>query len=126
MFFNEAQSARMLKHPNVMAIFDAGVDQDRYCIVMEYVYGGTTLDNHISPTQLLSIRTLTDILYQCAMALGYALKKGVIHRDVKPRNILIDDDLDAKITDFGVAIAPHLQEGISPEHTGSPLYLAPE
>ena len=126
MFFNEAQAAGMLKHPNVTAIFDAGVDQDRYYIVMEYVYGGTTLDRFTSSQHLLSIKNLTDILYQCAMALDYAHRKGVIHRDIKPKNILITDDLEAKITDFGVAIVPHLQEGMAPEHAGSPLYMAPE
>lgn len=126
MFFNEAQAAGMLKHPNITAIFDAGVDQDRCYIVMEYVYGGTTLDRFTNSQHLLSIKNLTDILYQCAMALDYAHRKGVIHRDIKPKNILITDDLEAKITDFSVAVVPHLQEGMAPEHAGSPLYMAPE
>ncbi|MFT4581170.1 MAG: serine/threonine protein kinase [Gammaproteobacteria bacterium] len=126
LFFNEAQAAGMLKHPNITAIFDAGVDQDRYYIVMEYVYGGTTLARFSNSEHLLSIKNLTDILYQCAMALDYAHREGVIHRDIKPKNILITDDLEAKITDFGVAIVPHLQEGIDPEHAGSPMYMAPE
>ena len=56
MFFNEAQAAGMSKHPNVTAIFDAGVDQDRYYIVMEYVYGGTTLDRFTNSQHLLSIK----------------------------------------------------------------------
>lgn len=126
MFFNEAQAAGMLKHPNITAIFDAGVDQDRYYIVMEYVHGGTTLEAFTSIGNLLSIKNVTDILYQCAMGLDYAHGKGVIHRDIKPRNILITDNLEAKITDFGVAVVPHLQEGQSAEHAGSPLYMAPE
>ena len=126
MFFNEAQAAGMLKHPNITAIFDAGVDQDRYYIVMEYIHGGTTLDTFTSAENLLSIKNVTDILYQCAMGLDYAHGKGVIHRDIKPRNILITDELEAKITDFGVAVVPHLQEGQSAEHAGSPLYMAPE
>lgn len=126
MFFNEAQAAGMLKHPNITAIFDAGVDQERYYIVMEYIHGGTTLDTFTSVENLLSIKNVTDILYQCAMGLDYAHGKGVIHRDIKPRNILITDELEAKITDFGVAVVPHLQEGQSAEHAGSPLYMAPE
>jgi eukaryotic-like serine/threonine-protein kinase len=126
MFFNEAQAAGMLKHPNITAIFDAGVDQDRYYIVMEYIHGGTTLDNFTHAENLLNIKHVTDILYQCAMALDYAHAKGVIHRDIKPRNILLTEDLEAKITDFGVAVVPHLQEGQSAEHAGSPLYMAPE
>lgn len=126
MFFNEAQAAGMLKHPNITAIFDAGVDQDRYYIVMEYIHGGTTLDTFTSVENLLSVKSITDILYQCAMGLDYAHAKGVIHRDIKPRNILVTDDLEAKITDFGVAVVPHLQEGQAAEHAGSPLYMAPE
>ena len=126
MFFNEAQAAGMLKHPNVTAIFDAGIDQDRYYIVMEYIHGGTTLDNFIDVEDLLSVKNVTDILYQCAMALNYAHGKGVIHRDIKPRNILVTQELEAKITDFGVAVVPHLQEGQAAEHAGSPLYMAPE
>lgn len=126
MFFNEAQAAGMLKHPNVTAIFDAGVDQERYYIVMEYIHGGTTLDNFTRPEHLLSIKSVTDVLYQCAMALNYAHGKGVIHRDIKPRNILVTENLEAKITDFGVAVVPHLQQGEAAEHAGSPLYMAPE
>jgi len=57
LFFNEAQAAGMLKHPNITAIFDAGIDQDRYYIVMEYVYGGTTLDSFTNVEQLLSTKT---------------------------------------------------------------------
>ena len=106
MFFNEAQAAGMLKHPNVTAIFDAGIDQDRYYIVMEYIQGGTTLEKFIDIEDLLSVKNVTDILCQCAMALNYAHGKGVIHRDIKPRNILVTQELEAKITDFGVAVVP--------------------
>ena len=118
MFFNEAQVAGMLKHPNVTAVFDAGVGQDRYYIVIEYVYGGTTLDRFTNSQHLLSIKNLTDVLYQCAMALDYAHRKGVIHLDIKPKNILIADDLEAKITDFDVAVVPHLQEAMAQSTQG--------
>ena len=126
MFCNEAQAAGMLKHPNITAIFDTGIDQERYYIVMEYIRGGTTLDNFTEPEHLLDAKSVTDILYQCAMALNYVHDKGVIHRDIKPRNILVTESLEAKITDFGVAVVPHLQEDHAAEHAGSPLYMAPE
>jgi eukaryotic-like serine/threonine-protein kinase len=126
MFFNEAQTAGLLKHPNITAIYDAGVDSDCYYIVMEYVHGGDTLDRYTEVDDLLPINVITSVLYQCAMALDYAHKKGVVHRDIKPRNILLTEDREAKIGDFGVAVAPSRHAGNSPEHAGSPLYMSPE
>lgn len=126
LFFNEAQTAGLLKHPNITAIYDAGVDRDEYFIVMEYVHGGATLERHTERERLLPVDTVTTVLYQCAMALDYAHKKGVVHRDVKPRNILLTEDHEAKISDFGVAIAGSNADGRAPEHAGSPLYMAPE
>ena len=125
-FFNEAQAAGMLKHPNITTIFDAGVDHEKYYIVMEYVHDGQTLERYTTAETLLPIETVTNILYQCAMALDYAHKKGVIHRDVKPRNILISEQFQAKITDFGVAVVPAMQEGQTAYHAGSPLYMSPQ
>lgn len=125
-FFNEAQTAGLLKHPNITAIYDAGVDRDNYYIVMEYVHGGHTLDRYTRADALLPISEVTSILYQCAMALDYAHKKGVVHRDIKPRNILLTEDHEAKITDFGVAVAPGIAAHAAVEHAGSPLYMAPE
>lgn len=126
LFFNEAQTAGLLKHPNITAIYDAGIDRDRYYIVMEYVHGGETLESHTTADNLLPVKVVTDILYQCAMGLDYAHKKGVIHRDIKPRNILLTTDLEAKITDFGVALAPGISAGHAVKHAGSPLYMSPE
>ncbi|MGE0858748.1 MAG: serine/threonine-protein kinase [Gammaproteobacteria bacterium] len=126
LFFNEAQTAGLLKHPNITAIYDAGVDREHYYIVMEYVHGGDTLDGYTGINELLPLGTVTALLYQCAMALDYAHKKGVVHRDIKPRNILLTEDREAKITDFGVAVAPGLHSRVSPQHAGSPLYMSPE
>ena len=126
LFFNEAQTAGLLKYPNITAIYDAGVDRERYYIVMEYVHGGDTLDRYTDVDDLLPINTVTSVLYQCAMALDYAHKKGVVHRDIKPRNILLTEEREAKIGDFGVAVAPSRHAGSSPEHAGSPLYMSPE
>lgn len=126
LFFNEAQAAGLLKHPNITAIFDAGTDGDLYYIVMEYVHGGTTLEQFCHPGTLLPIKEAVAIVYRCAVALDYAHRKGVIHRDVKPRNILITDEQDVKISDFGIAVMPgDTQPGFA-EHAGSPLYMSPE
>ena len=126
LFFNEAQTAGLLKHPNITSIYDAGIDRTRYYIVMEYVHGGDTLDRHTGVDELLPLATVTALLYQCAMALDYAHKKGVVHRDIKPRNILLTEDREAKITDFGVAVAVGRLGPGSPQHAGSPLYMSPE
>ena len=116
LFFNEAQTAGLLKHPNITSIYDAGVDRDNYYIVMEYVHGGHTLERYTDVDALLAIENVTSVLYQCAMALDYAHKKGVVHRDIKPRNILLTEEKEAKITDFGVAVAASASAGVSPEH----------
>jgi eukaryotic-like serine/threonine-protein kinase len=126
LFFNEAQTAGLLKHPNITAIYDAGVDRDCYYIVMEYVHTGDTLERYCGAADLLPVDAVTSILYQCAMALDYAHKKGVVHRDIKPRNILLTEEREAKITDFGVAVAPSGHAGNSAQHAGSPLYMSPE
>ena len=123
LFFNEAQTAGLLKHPSITAIYDAGVDRDFHYIVMEYVHGGDTLERYTEADELLPLEAVTGVLYQCAMALDYAHKLGVVHRDIKPRNVLLTNERDAKITDFGVAVTVGAQ---SAEHAGSPLYMAPE
>ncbi|MGR8918709.1 MAG: protein kinase domain-containing protein [Gammaproteobacteria bacterium] len=125
LFFNEAQTAGLLKHPNITAIYDAGVDRGFYYIVMEYVHGGKTLEGYTAIDNLLPLDKVTSILYQCAMALDYAHRRGVIHRDIKPRNILLTEELEAKISDFGVA-ATQGTHGDAAEQAGSPLYMSPE
>ena len=125
LFFNEAQAAGMLKHPNITSIFDAGCDQGVYYIVMEYVHGGKTLEHYCALENLLPVNDVVTIIYKCAVALDYAHKKGVIHRDVKPRNILITEHHDVKISDFGIATVPGESHGLI-GCAGSPLYMSPE
>ncbi|MGE3774284.1 MAG: serine/threonine-protein kinase [Gammaproteobacteria bacterium] len=125
-FFAEAQTAGMLRHPNITAIFDASTEQGYNYIVMEYVPGGRTLDHYTKPDQLLPPEQVTNVLYQCALALDYAHRRGVVHRDIKPRNILISDAMDVKIADFGVAVASSSQTGAAEAWVGSPLYMSPE
>ena len=126
MFFNEAQAAGILKHPNITAIYDAGMENGLYYIVMEYVHGGRTLNDHLADDEQLTPGEIASIVYKAAMALDYAHRKGVIHRDIKPRNILLTENNDVKISDFGVAVMPGIEDASLPASAGSPLYMSPE
>ena len=125
-FFNEAHAAGMLRHPNITSIYDAGVDGSVYYIVMEYVHGGRTVEDFCSVDNLLGVEDVVTIIYKCATALDYAHRKGVIHRDIKPRNILITESKDVKISDFGIALMPDEPDVHIIGCAGSPLYMSPE
>jgi protein kinase-like protein len=104
-FKREAQSAAALSHPNIVSIFDRGASEEgTYYIAMEYLPGGT-LKDHILKHGALPPQMALEVALQIAQALQAAHKKGIIHRDVKPRNILITDSGDVKVTDFGIARA---------------------
>ena len=128
LFFNEAKAAGMLHHPNIVQIFDAGVQQDLRYIVMEYVPGGLTLDDYTSRDSLLGIQRVIGIMLNCAIAFDYAHRKGVIHRDIKPKNILMGANSEIKIADFGVAMLTDMDMGETQVtgYVGSPLYMSPE
>ncbi|MBI2801885.1 MAG: protein kinase [Gammaproteobacteria bacterium] len=128
MFFNEAHTAGRLTHPNIIAIYDAGVDGEICYIVMEYVEGGQTLKPYCRGDNLLPIDKVVEMVFKCAKALDYAHKQGVIHRDIKPTNILVTETMDVKIGDFSIA---HLTKMDSTETmplglVGSPRYMSPE
>lgn len=128
MFFNEAHTAGLLTHPNIISIYDAGVDNDTCYIVMEYVEGGKTLKDHCRSDNLLPIDRVVEIIFKCAKALDYAHRQGVIHRDIKPSNLLFTPDQDVKIGDFSIA---HINKADSTETQplgmiGSPRYMSPE
>lgn len=128
MFFNESRIAGMLEHPNILAVYDAGIEESRYYIVMEYVHGSKTLKHHCSVESLLSIEKVVEIIFKCCKALDYAHRLGVIHRDIKPSNILLTEDLDVRIGDFGIAQISRTGDtqtqlmGL----VGSPRYMSPE
>jgi len=128
MFFNEAHTAGMLHHPNILDIFDAGVDGDLCYIVMELVAGGTTLRSHIKPDRLLPLEQVAEIVFKCARALDYAHRQGVIHRDIKPSNLLLTADMDVKIADFSIAhaVRADLTQTMPMGFVGSPRYMSPE
>jgi len=128
MFFNEAHTAGMLKHPNILEILDAGIDNDICYIVMELVEGAGTLKPFCTPDNLLPYEQVVEIIFKAAKALDYAHRNGVIHRDIKPTNLLISEDMNLKIGDFSIA---HLMSSDT-SHTlpmgfvGSPRYMSPE
>lgn len=128
MFFNEAHTAGRLTHPNIIGIYDAGVDGDTCYIVMELVEGGQTLKVYCRQDNLLPIEKVVEMIFKVAKALDYAHKQGVIHRDIKPTNILVTKDGDVKLGDFSIA---HLTKMDSTETmpmglVGSPRYMSPE
>ena len=103
-FAAEAALVGRLHHPNVVQILDAVPDGEAPYLVMEYVNGGT-LRRYCRADQLLPLQQVLEIGFKCAMALGYCFRQGLIHRDVKPANLLVtlagDRIDDVKVTDFG-------------------------
>ena len=128
MFFNEAHTAGRLTHPNIIGIYDAGVDEDACYIVMEYVPGGKTLKEFTRAENLLPVERVVEVIFKCAKALDYAHKQGVIHRDIKPTNILTTPEMDVKLADFSIAHITKLDatETMPMGMVGSPRYMSPE
>ena len=123
---NEAHCAWMLRHPNILQIFDDGeIDGDPY-IVMEYIMGGKTLQAFTSRNTLLPLKSSIKVLYTCAKALDYAHRKEVIHRDIKPSNIMLTASGDVKIADFGLAYSASSSITQLMGSLGSPRYMSPE
>ena len=101
-FRSEAQAAAGLTHPNIVNVFDVGDDEGVYYIVMELIEG-ITLKEYISKKGKLSVKEATSIAIQVSMGLEAAHSHGIVHRDVKPQNIIISTDGKVKVTDFGIA-----------------------
>ena len=125
-FMTEASLAGKLNHPHIVDIYDAVIEADRSYLVMEYV-AGTTLEAHSGVNTLLPVSKVVEIIFKCIRALEYAHNHGIIHRDIKPGNILLSSDGDAKVTDFGAAFQqrPTL-ETTQMTGVGSPAYMSPE
>lgn len=102
LWVNEMRLAGRLKHPYILEVYEAGTDGDRSFLVMEYV-GGGTLKAHTRPGALLEIPRVADIMFKVCHALEYANTQGLLHRDVKPDNVLLADDGTPKVSDFGAS-----------------------
>jgi eukaryotic-like serine/threonine-protein kinase len=128
MFFNEAHTAGMLRHPNILDIFDAGVDEDKCYIVMELIEDGDTLRTFCRGDNLLPLNQVAELVFRCAKALDYAHRQGVIHRDIKPSNILLTKEMDVKIADFSIAHINRtdMSQTMPMGFVGSPRYMSPE
>jgi serine/threonine protein kinase len=134
LLMTEASLAGKLMHPHIVQIFDAVLAEDQSYIVMEYVKGGT-LEPFCSPSTLLPVDRLVEIIFKCTRAHDYAFRAGITHRDIKPANILLvnsgDSDErvsgDIKISDFGAAMMNSgEQTRTQVSGVGSPAYMSPQ
>ena len=125
-FRREAEAAAKLVHPHICAIFDYGATEDVVFIVMPFLEGGSLADVIQKQRQVDPVRSAS-VAAQVACALDYAHRHGVIHRDVKPDNVLFDQDGNAVITDFGIATARfHARLTATGRAMGTPHYMSPE
>src|ERR1700722_7170828 len=126
-FRREAQAAANLSHPNIVPVFDWGEDTGTYFIVMEFI-DARPLSSILKTAGPLSAERTADVGAHVAAALGYAHKHGVIHRDVKPGNVLITDEGQVKVTDFGIARAINTEESLTQTGAvmGTATYFSPE
>ena len=125
-FQREAIAASSLSHPNIVEMYDVGEDDGKYYIVMEYIEG-KTLKNLIKKRGGLTLPEVIDIMTQLTSAIACAHDSNIIHRDIKPQNVLIKEDGLVKITDFGIAMALNSNELTQTNSVmGSVHYLPPE
>jgi CHASE2 domain-containing sensor protein len=125
-FFREAETAGRLDHPNIVTVYDVGEEQDLAYIAMDYLKG-VPLSEFCKPDRLLPVKEALKVAAQVADALDYAHGQNVVHRDVKPANIIYDRESGiAKVTDFGVACLTDSSKTKTGTVLGSPSYMSPE
>lgn len=124
-FRAESQAVAMLSHPNIVSVYDVSHSDDVEYIVMELV-DGISLKQYLQKIGALDYRDALDFAMQIAKALSHAHEKGIIHRDIKPQNIMLLKDGMIKVADFGIASLQNSIEVPSEETMGSAHYIAPE
>lgn len=126
-FNRESQAAASLSHPNIVSVYDVGNDNGIYYIVMELVEG-ITLKDYITANPKMNWRYALKFSMQIASALTHAHRNGIIHRDIKPHNIILSKDGNCKVTDFGIACVNKMNETrkIDEGILGSVHYISPE
>jgi serine/threonine-protein kinase len=125
-FKREARSVAQLQHPNIVTVIDRGEEEGRQFIVFEYI-DGENLKEHVVRKGRLDVREALEIALEVARGLAFAHDQGLIHRDVKPQNVLLNGDGRAKVTDFGIARTVEV-DGMTQTGTvlGTSNYIAPE
>ena len=124
-FRAESQAVAMLSHPNIVSVYDVSHSDDVEYIVMELI-DGITLKQYLQKKSVLDSSEVLDFTIQTAKALEHAHSKGIIHRDIKPQNIMILKDGTIKVADFGIASLENTIEENNGETVGSVHYIAPE
>jgi tRNA A-37 threonylcarbamoyl transferase component Bud32 len=125
-FLDEAKAAAKLRHPNIVPVFDAGKDQDRYYIASAYI-AGRTLEADLEAARPTPARSAA-LVRKLAEALDYAHRQGIVHRDIKPANVMLDESGEPMLMDFGLARRldeeqKRTQDG---KVLGTPQYMSPE
>jgi len=125
-FRREARAVAQLSHPNIVTVIDRGEDEGRQFIVFEYI-DGKTLKDCLDEQGRMPVRRALELAIEVAHALAFAHDHGLVHRDVKPQNVLLNGDGAAKVTDFGIARSLEVQ-GVTQSGTvlGTSSYIAPE
>jgi|GEM_PF-3268915 len=127
-FYREVEAMRTLSHPHIIKVFEVGRDDDTHFFSMEYVKG-KTLDELLKEEGKMNVKKALSLLQQIGKGLAYAHSKGLVHRDIKPGNILISDKGVAKIVDFGLAKNISLEKTritVTGTVIGTPEYMSPE
>jgi len=131
-FFREAKGAGILSHPNIVTVFDVGEEDNHPFLAMEWVEG-TTLADVLKGGRKFTAKEVVEIGIQLVRALDYAHRKGIVHRDVKPGNVmLVKDSLTVKVADFGICRIAEADTHVQGQQTqmgdvlGTPHYMSPE